>query len=328
MIEIVTDRKEIIRLHKQLIKTIRQQFDTKINCTVGFPSGSFEDNVAYSSTLDIWYSHFEHDNRFWNGFGIGRPIESSGNSLVGEINFPYEGINRRIAGAFGKETNGNILVLHRGRIGGGSPGVGKNVFVDNFRGDQVIALDGEIENNFCVVGELNSSIFPLQVADFINEIRRVKEFIKTGSSFDFEDLNNFQFTDEQSGQTTHQRQGETIRNRTHGIVVNALADELLQRGLTFGNDVNRDLFVYRKQKITTIFEIKTTSSTQNIYTAVGQLIIYSIPIKTEVKLFIVLPEKLNNVVETRLARLGIEPLYYIWRNGFPHFTELDSLIAE
>lgn len=214
MIEIITDSKEIIKLHKLFIKTIRQRFDTKINCFVGFPGGSFQDNIAYSSTLDIWFSHFEHDNRFWNGFGIGRPIEGANHSLVGEINFPYEGINRRIAGAFGKETNGNILMLHRGKIGGGSPGVGKSVFVDNFRGDKVVALDGGIENDFCVVGELNSTIFPLQVADFINEIRRIKEIIKSGLDFNFDNLRDFNFTDEQSGQTAHQREGVTIINRT------------------------------------------------------------------------------------------------------------------
>ncbi len=103
---------------------------------------------------------------------------------------------------------------------------------------------------------------------------------------------------------------------------------MFERCLSFRNDSNRDLFIHQKQKITIIFEIKTTTTTQNIYTAVGQLIIYSIPVKTEAKLVIVIPEKLNKVVETRLARLGIKPLYYLWRNGFPHFPELDSLIAE
>ena len=32
---------------------------------------------------------FDHDNRFWNGFSIGRPLGRN-NSLNGEINFPFE----------------------------------------------------------------------------------------------------------------------------------------------------------------------------------------------------------------------------------------------
>ena len=327
MITVIADKKRIVELHKRFHKQLDNFLTESIDCWVGYPSGSFEDTVRYSPELNIWLSHLKHDNKFWNGFGVGRPIEGKNNSLNGEINFPFEGNYRRIAGAFAEEDNGNILVLHRGKIGGGKPGIGKHYFTDNFRGDFVTAIDGDRETEFCLVGELSSTLFPRQVSNFINEIYRVKQIENEGTSNNFEELNNFNFTDEHSGKTKTERHGTRETDRTHGIVVNELAAKLLRKKYKIGNDKNRDLFIHKQNRITTLFEIKTSCATQNLYAAVGQLIIYSIPIKTEVALIIVLPEKLSKPVEKRLLEHGIKPLYYEWTDDLPTFIGLDELMA-
>ena len=92
------------------------------------------------------------------------------------------------------------------------------------------------------------------------------------------------------------------------------------------SDKNRDLFIHNNIRINTLFEIKTSSATQNLYTAVGQLVIYSIPIKNDVNLVIVIPDKLNDTVAKRLLQLGIIPLYFKWIDGLPVFIELDELL--
>ena len=328
MIKVISDGKEIEKLHKKFQRKLDEFFTEKIRCWVGFPGGNFEDTVRYSPDLNLWISIQELNTRYWNGFGIGRPYEGANNSLNGEINFPYEGIDRRIAGAFAIESNGNILVLHRGKIGGGKVGVGKNLFMDNVRGDKVIAIDGDRETEFCLVGELNSHHLPKQVETFISEIRRIKNLDNTDETENFEELNNYQYTAEHFGETTTEREGSTTRNRTHGIVVGALVKELQDRGHKIANDINRDLFIHSNNQITTLFEIKTSSSTQNLYSAVGQLLIYSIPIKNKVDLIMVLPEKLNRTVEKRLELHGIKLLYYKWDNDEPTFIELDKLTTE
>ncbi len=325
MIEIITDTIEIGRLHKQFHKSLENSFDQRIPIYVGFPAGNFHDFIQYSSDLNIWLSFNDSDySRFWNGFGVDQPLADRMNSLTGEINFPKTGIDRRTAGAFGRESDGNILVLHRGKIGGGQPGVGKNLFVDNFRGEFVTALDGKVENRFCLVGELHSNLFPRQVADFIWEIRRIKDIVKNGKLNEFKELENFKFSDEHSGSTTSNRLGPTIIKRTHGLVVNALARELERLNFKVGNDKNRDLFIHRKSKIITLFEVKTNSRTHAIYSAIGQLILYSIPITNDVKLRIVIPGKLTKMVETRLYKIGIQPLYYDWVQGEPIFKGLEE----
>lgn len=326
MITIISDRKEIKKLHGQFHKNLDKYFREQINCWVGYPGGNFKDTVRYSTNLDIWISVQELDTRFWNGFGIGRPTEGANNSLVGEINFPYENIVRNIQGAFAIEDNGNVLVLHRGRIGGGKPGIGKTYFTTNFRGDFVTAIDGDRETEFCLVGELNSKHFPRQVSNFINEIYRIKNLEDRETAADFSDLTDFNYTDEHSGQTVTERNDPVIIERTHGIVVNKLAEELRNKGLQIGNDRNRDLFIHHNGQIKILFEIKTSSSTQCLYSAIGQLLLYSIPIRNNVKLIAVLPDKLSKIVTKKFSTLGIDLLYYKWDNDKPKFIDIDNIL--
>lgn len=326
MITVVTHSKQIVELHKKFHKRLDRFLTEEVDCWVGYPSGSFEDTVSYSPELDIWLSHGEHDNKFWNGFGIGEPIEGRNNSLSGEINFPKEGNYRKVAGAFGVDHNGNILVLHRGKIGGGKPGIGKNYFTGNFRGDFVTAIDGDRETEFCIVGELNSKYFPNQVANFIKEIYRVKQLEDGETAADFCELADFKYTAEHSGETVSERNEPVVMERTHGIVVNALAAELESRGLKVANDRNRDLFIHKRGQINTLFEVKTSSSTQCLYSAIGQLLLYSIPILNRVQLIAVLPDKLGKTVSKKFRSLGIKILYYRWNNTAPLFLNLGELL--
>lgn len=328
MITIISDKKEIENCHKQFHKVLDKFFNEKIDCLVGYHGGSDKATVKYSDKLNIWISSGELQNRFWNGFGINRPTENKNNSLIGEVNFPYEKIDRRIAGAFGIEENGKILVLHRGKIGGGKKGIGKHFFKDNFRGDFVNAIDGNRETEFCLIGELKSIHFPNQVANFIKEINRVKHIANDEKEINFEYLNKFNFTNEQSGMYKTQQAGTRTIDRTHGIIVNTLAKELENRKFKIANDKYRDLFIYSQSEITTLFEIKTSSTTQNLYTAVGQLLIYSIPINNNVKKIAVLPDKLNEPVEKRFNEFGIEILYFDWVNDVPTFIGLDKLLEK
>lgn len=324
MITVITDNKQIKRLHNKFQKIIDKYFDEEIHCWVGSKGGNMEDDVRYSADLNIWISIQKLKNRFWNAFGTGRPKEGKNNSLVGEINFPFADIDRRIAGVFAQEENGNILVLHRGKIGGGRKGVGKKLFTNNFRGDLVTVIDGDIETEFCLVGELNSKHFPRQIANFINEIDRIKNNLE--SITDFSDLRDFSYTDEQYGISVTEKNDLVAVERTHGIVVNALAQELKDRRFKIGNDKNRDLFTHDRGQIKILFEVKTSSSTQCLYSMIGQLLLYSIPIRNEVILVAVLPDKLKNCVTKKLNALGIILLYYEWENLTPKFDKLDDLL--
>lgn len=142
-------------------------------------------------------------------------------------------------------------------------------------------------------------------------------------------LKDFVFRQEHFGESTVEKTKRTLIKRTHGIVVNSLAAELSERGLLVANDANRDLFIHNnKKEIKCIFEIKTSASTQSIYAAVGQLIIYSIPTLVKSGLLLVIPDLLNEKIKMRLEGLGIKILYYSWHNEKPIFHELDNTVND
>lgn len=326
MIKVITDKKQITSLQKKFQIQLSKFLSEEINCWIGYLGGSFQDTVLYSKKLDIWSCSFEEKGKYVNLFGIGKPLEGRMNSITGQINFPFANINRRVAGAFAIENDKNILVLHRGKIGGGKPGIGKNLVLDKFRGDFVTATDGDYETKFCLVGELDSILLPKQIATFIKEIARIKLIEEGKTEFAFDELVNYQYTAEHFGQSVIDKKGKITITRTHGIVLGALVQEIQSMGHVVANNGNLDLFIHHKGRIKTIFELKTSSSTQSLYSAVGQLLIYSIPIKNKVDLIMVLPEKLKSNVETRLAEYGIKPLYYSWESREPVFFGLSKLL--
>lgn len=325
MIEIVTDGKLITKYQRQFIQQLKTTCREKVVCTLGYQGNSDDLTVYYSEKYDFWFTSHENDNRYWNAFGFGRPQAGRNDSITVEINPPYEGINRNIGGVLGHDKKGEILVLHRGKIGGGKVGVGKQLFFDNYRDKPIIADDDGIENEFCLIGSLSSRHLPRQVGNFISEVHRIKNLTEEQGT-DFSDLLKFKYTDEHSGTSKVKRETTTTIERTHGIVVNSLASILEDSGHKIGNDRNRDLFIHKRGQIKTLFEIKTSSTTQDLYSAVGQLLIYSIPIKGAVDLFLVIPDKLSKLVAKRLLQHGIKLIYYNWNNGLPEFIGLDEIL--
>lgn len=324
MIKVIEDSNRIKILQNKFHDKLFQLLNETEYSFVGFPAGSFRDNVHFSSQLKIWASFHKEKNRYWNGFGVGIPVAEKGISLVGEINFPFKGINRRIAGVFAEDKD-KILILHRGKIGGGTAGVGKNLFFEKFGGEKIKAIDDDRETTFALVAELDSEYFIEQIASFIHGIYNIKKGKTIEFSNSFEELLDFTYTDEKFGVTiTENNEPKTI-NRIHGIIVNSLAKELKSKNLLIGKDKNRDIFIHKNNKISTLFEIKTNSNTQSLYSAVGQLIVYSMPIG-KINLIAVLPNKLDSYVEKKLSDIGIKILYYKWENKQPIFPELEKFI--
>lgn len=325
MTEIVTQEKLITKYQKLFVRQLKTVCTEKVICILGYQGNSDELTVYYSDKFNFWFTSQENNNRYWNAFGFGRPQTGKNNSITVEINIPYEGINRNIGGVFGHDKNEEVLVLHRGKIGGGRVGIGKRLFFDNYRDEPIVADDEGIENEFCLIGSISSRHLPRQVGNFVSEVHRIKN-LTVEETEDFTEISDFEFTEEATGSSKVKRSGTATIERTHGIVVNLLAKILEGRGHKVAKDRNRDLFIHNRGQITKLFEIKRSSSTTDLYSAVGQLLIYSIPIKTAKDLILVVPDKLKSTVEKRLGQLGIKILYYNWSNGEPTFENLDKIL--
>ena len=154
-------------------ETLLAALPQKAACTVSGAGGGFEAEVAYSPELDLWYAMQAQGKKCWNGFGLGAPVAGKKVSLAAEINFPSDGINRALSGAFAQDENGEILVLHRGKIRGG-----KALFFQYYTGETLTADDGGKPDTFALIGSLNDAGFPAKLAAFVRQILAIKAAAK------------------------------------------------------------------------------------------------------------------------------------------------------
>lgn len=174
MIKIVTDKKLILKYQRLFVEQLNSACTEEINCILGYQGGSEEWPVNYSDIFNFWFIEGKHNNRFENAFGFGRPQEGRSTSITVKINIPFEGIGRNIGGAFGREKNGEVLILHRGKIGGGRVGINRSLFFKNYKDKPITADDDGIENDLFLIGALGSNSLPKQVGEFVAEVHRIK----------------------------------------------------------------------------------------------------------------------------------------------------------
>jgi hypothetical protein len=137
------------------------------------------------------------------------------------------------------------------------------------------------------------------------------------------------YRDEFVGQRAIYEHSELVKSMvTHGLIVRALRHCLKARRVgEIGNDKYRDLFIAEKRKrILALFEVKTDTSTSNIYEGIGQLMFHSAGIKPTPKRIMVMPLGLNTEKKRLLEDLGIQVLEYELLNGKTVFVNLEGVI--
>lgn len=320
--------------NKQLQKKFKDKFrivaNQKVRSLMGFQGGSFTNAAYYSKELEVWMANTigvdgnGEDNRYWNAFGTSYPEKDKNASIVCEINIPLEGINRRIAAGFAENESGDVVLFHRGKIGGGRKGIGKQLFLDNYRGVLEEIVDGDQINEVAIIGNLDSVELAYQIAIFVEEIERIKNLVSVKESLpDFD----YAFNEEFVGSKIMSPRAATEAKCNHGRVVKQLAVELEELGYNVANDRNKDLFIYEESgAISAIFEIKPDTSNSSIYSGIGQLVIYSIG--TKAKQVLVIPDELDKKVKKKLKKVGIEVLVFEWIGEEVRFKKLKNFIQK
>ncbi len=77
------------------------------------------------------------------------------------------------------DDEGAMYVLHSGGIRGGRKGIGKSLFITNYKYG-LIKLDNGLE--YVQIGKLGDSTLPNNTANFVKEIDRIKKLIQGASS--------------------------------------------------------------------------------------------------------------------------------------------------
>ena len=106
------------------------------------------------------------------------PRSQNSLSVAVEANPPLQGTNARVGGIFGRDGDGPLVLLHRGNIGGGTTGVGKELFWREFAGRTKFVYGGGDLLDCAVVATLGEGTLVQEIARFAEAVSRMKDQAK------------------------------------------------------------------------------------------------------------------------------------------------------
>jgi hypothetical protein len=151
---------------------------------IGFQGGGHECDVYWHGALGVW-GLFEPSlakGRYWICYGQQNPADKSMLTITVETNPPFEGVNRRCAGAFLRNDLGDTFIAHNGKVGGGRKGISQKAFrayTQDMPWENVIWPNGD-HSLYRVISRLDASDLPSKMAEFVHEVARFKEFVVSG----------------------------------------------------------------------------------------------------------------------------------------------------
>ncbi len=330
MLKVLDDESAIKRYGRQFIKCFKPFIDEKIPVNLGHPGATVKAKVLWSERLGIWMVHEKMSgSKYGHAFGAEKPAGSSHIPITCEINFPAKGIDRRIGGALAEDRNGRIFVVHRGRIGGGKKGVGKALFDGHYRGVWAIMEDGSAETMVALIGVLNSPRFVRQVSQFVHKVERMKNIFSSRTSQVEISFDELRFREELIGASYTSPLTDPSSMCDHGLIVKDLYDVLSRLGFKAGNDPERDLLIMNaRQEITAVFEVTTDASIHIIQSAAARLLLANTELPKQPRLILAVPEAIDETLNRKLKKLGVDVLLYNWKHDQAVFPGLPALISD
>jgi hypothetical protein len=251
-------------------------------------------------------------------FGVFVP--EGGLQISVEINTPFLGSPQRISGYFVKNPDdGQVYLMHSGRVGGGTKGVGKSAFLAWSNHTLAAAMDAEGNQRFgVVVMPITGAGATRSAIQYVDSIVEFKHAVREGeiSTPQFQrKLKEFEdYYSESFGRRTGKRRSDIDYLSRHGEVVDAVKEWRKAKGISKGSrfvkNVQIDLGFEVAGELCELYEVKTSTHRSGLYTAIGQLLVHSCG--SEPKMFIVLPSPVNipSDVEAALDELEIEVIQY------------------
>lgn len=290
----LTDTKEIKQAQFQMSAKLKKQFPYKHERVIGWPSGYFSAQVRFSrktgTDVSWWYTGLSDDQTSeYNLFGRGNPEESKILLIDLQFNIPVVIFSRKQGGVFLRDVgSGKTLLGHRGIVTRGKSRVPRELLLQEANVTQrTIASDkSPNEVNVFLVASIDDADLGSQISAFAFEIRRAANLVMGDNQDDFTSksksgkarppakespldtaLNGYY--DEFIGKTIIRRAAQVTMNCRHGTVVKELRNKLKSVGVQY-KSVAMDLVVETDKEVF-LYEVKTGSDSQSIYTGIGQL---------------------------------------------------------
>ena len=264
-----------------------------------------------------WSGKLSDRNRKARNFlGHGTPGATEALTIGVQFNLPVQKFSRAFGGAFLRDTRNRIVLAHNGIVTLGHGRVPKDKLFSVMMATVREATTSAGPSNFLLISELESQNLIEDLDGFSTELRRAAREIKlspskrqlgtTGRRVARQPLSGKlrRYFDEFSGKKQIHERPESIADCYHGTIVRAIRDAIGGSAVALKSQAI-DLTVISKTKVY-LFEVKTSSTPQAVYTAIGQLTAHAPGVsryalaKTLVKV-IVLPEPPNRRLQNVLV---------------------------
>jgi len=310
VLKIISDCGRIAQVQERLGLVLRAEGREMYGCIVGYQGGELCPRVWWLPLHGFWMATREFDTRYWNAFGVVEPHDGARLSITCELNLGFDPTDRRIGGVAIEDDEGTAYIAHRGRVGGGRKGIGKQAFLSQYTGPLEILNSGEV---VAVISRLDSPELPDSLSRYIGSVARFKEAVRagdTGSS----PRKPFSFPcyapEFVGGRRRYTISEEIDAQCQHGLVVDALYRRIDRAGFGPRNNQSMDLFLLPTDDTAgVLFEVKTRCDATSVYTGVGQLLLNTPPTGSWARI-LVLPVGVGVDLEERVRSLGITVLTY------------------
>jgi hypothetical protein len=184
MFTLIESKQEIAKVQRKLEATIRRDFKKKVFKNIGYPGGNLDARVLTDGTYWYWSADDNSTDvpnpRRLNWFGL---FMADGDLQISvEINTTYEGRNDLVAGFFARDSDtGSIYLLHSGRVGGGTKGVGKSAFLawSGQRPIDVVDSSGGVREGVLVM-PIDGIAATRSAVRYVDTIARFKQAVRAG----------------------------------------------------------------------------------------------------------------------------------------------------
>lgn len=174
MYEMIEEANVILKAQQAIEKQVQESSTKSGKVKLGYQGGGRDVMVHFLGGLNFWVGFADSGNRYWNALGLGNPFRD-GHTIVAEINPPKSGIDRRISGAILSDRSGQIYLAHRGGVGGGRKGIGKQAFMSWYPGAISHVRDGDQISEMIIIDALDSPDLLKKLAAFTTNASTFKE---------------------------------------------------------------------------------------------------------------------------------------------------------
>lgn len=305
MFNVITDLKKISQLNKQLGLRLREHLKYPETRTITSPGGKYDFQVHFErhTGVDVkgWATGKHKPDKLRNYFVFGQPGADSFVHISVQINFPAAKYHKSLAGVFVADEKGKLYIAHRGKLTGAG-GAFKVLQVLDRLPKCILATEEGQPLRLALIGALEDSTLVDDLFMFAQECREIVSHLATEREWKKQSrahqssptksekkgkakltpevervMRLSEYFDEFAGELTRRAVPAGIRIVRHGSIVSALAKSLERTGHV-RKSLAIDLAVIADEHID-LYEVKTSTSTTNIYTGLGQLLIHGEAIK-------------------------------------------------